>query len=121
MTDKELGIRAAELFTEKPWEHRFCDPKTAVIAISFNQPCCKCGLDIYISRNATPCTLPDPIDVNDWNVAMRLAKKIADTSYTLFVNALEEVLEVDGINISDIIAATPQDLIEAACKAKGGE
>lgn len=115
---KELSIRAAELFTPKPWKHDFNEHR--------QRYCCKCKQ--YNCNAKQSCTVPDPIDINDWNVAMKLFREVLNGKA---MHALTQMFR-DNYNADKpesksvtfwwaLRHATPADYIEAACIAKDAE
>lgn len=127
----ELGKIAAELFTEKPWKHDIAANISGPIGTLYY--CAKCN-DCVDPRN--PCPIPDPLDVTNWNVAMRLRDEVLEEfGETKFDNAkciamgmwstdcmpTEVRHKLEGWHTADshfANDATPQDYIKAACITK---
>jgi hypothetical protein len=65
LSDTELALEAAKVLRDEhshDWEYDVGAPKK----------CRKCGRlwAEWYSSHLDPCPIPDPIDINDWNVAM---------------------------------------------------
>ncbi len=112
ITDKELAIAIPTVFPElfkDAWKHK-----------KVCRECDKCGIDLtHKSENCSPCTVPDPIDINDWNVAMKVVKAtIRIVGYSKWI-----IICKDHTNISrtPLNKATPVDYLRAALLAKGAE
>lgn len=71
---------------------------------------------------ATPCTVPDPIDINDWNVAYKLARSVDGELFrATLTNIWWQQTTGTDFSLWLLVAATPADLILAACIAKERE
>ena len=62
----ELDIELAKVLTPGPRKHN----------LSHLPHCIKCKHDIVGFEADTPCPIPDPIDSDDWNVAMKWRDKV---------------------------------------------
>ena len=82
MTRSEVKKKVAGLFSPKPWKHGFQDI-LGLLDGEHRQKCiCGMATDSHktyteLSRQVvelrkTPCPIPDPIDIDDWNVAMKV-------------------------------------------------
>lgn len=148
---KELGVRVVKAFPElfpDAWKHDFRPtfldtrwPSDKPKYIAYIAQCKKCekGLlagetscrviggqeHIYTPSKPTSCTVPDPIDVDDWNVAMKLVR--ATKKVDIFRVLLSIWRENTEVSVSEVFIywllfhATPADYIEAAIKAKEKE
>lgn len=147
MTDKELSARAVELFP-KLFPDAFKCIKASRHQVSglsrCENHCCrqKC-IDI-----PEICPSPDPIDINDWDIAMKLVRAVSKDYGILWlfvvyesknnypehqewVVSVSECKNLDELDIDydgqvafwewTLREATPRDYIEAACLAKEKE
>lgn len=133
MNLQERIIRAFPDLFEDAWKHKAVLPSTAIKAISYSQVCSKCGDDFNIARNTTPCTVPDPITIDD-NLAMKLFREVFEelpfkTSEALLVLYMSNTCDLHMLDSDDktnrlnsilwgLVHATPEQLAEAACIAK---
>ena len=114
---KNLGTRAVKAFPhlfKDAWKHDF------KYDCFHGFSCLKCG-NGRDDKHPT-CTVPDPIDINDWNVAYKLARSV---DAELFRVALVEIWydQTAGGDFTKwlLVAAQPSDYILAAIKAAEGE
>lgn len=61
--EDKLGAELAEVLTPGPWEHDWA------VGGCFTF-CKKCQCNMIDNPRHSPCPVPDPIDINNWNVAM---------------------------------------------------
>lgn len=129
MTDEEkieLGLRAATTFKELfpgPWKHDVypgsekyeCDRCNKTWPFKGNDPC------ILSERK---CTVPDPIDINDWNVAMTLRDEMCNSlawdraCYDVWQRVTDKAVTYATFWRN---YAKPKHYIEAACIEKERE
>ena len=132
MTDDQLAVEVARAFPElfkDAWKHQW------YISSEFNgYKCCKCKchcLTCEDTYKATPCTVPDPIDVTDANVAMMVRNVLVKEGKR---HALKDAMKIvhakssglgysaaDNYGIYFAIYATPADHLRTALEAKGAE
>lgn len=109
----ELGMRAAKLFTPKPWKHYFVACR-----------CIKCDMtstDWYSGEKLEDCTWVRPIDIN-WDNAMRLFREVSkDEAIEAFVKIVRNRTGMYHTYFDCTYYATPADYILAACIAKENE
>ncbi len=152
MTDKEktaLALQAAKLFTLKPWKHKTeCEVNGDICY----EKCVRCSehakpvvyvdkddneinQDIYWENTAafekTDCTIPDPVDVEDWNVAKKIAGEVNCISKGMVEvynkrhnRGLRWGIEIERLTACSWFSAPlcqPKHLILAACNAREGE
>ena len=130
-----LGLRAAKLFTPKPWKHLNLR-KPADERGFYNYDCPKCGNDLRGFKNwgkDDPCEFPDPIEIN-WDNAMRLYRSLKRMNCKEYIAAVGPVYQRAGWTLfgDDIhqVAVLKEWLLEegkeadyilAACQAKEKE
>lgn len=126
----ELGMKAATVFKDlfpDAWKHdndEKADP---------HHHCKKCEkhttYGVETGFYDTPCTVPTPIDINDWNVAHKLVR---ECDHIAIRKSLAEIYERYRYNTEDgkriypydiwtTHHATPSDYTKAAIKAKEAE
>lgn len=128
---RELSIRAVKAFPalfEGAYDHR-TNPDEV-----YSIHCCKCHKQLYTKEEygpdtipldefEQPCTIPTPIDINGWNVAMMLVRECEKDSVVGRLDAIwtKDLCE-NHICLSFyewlITCATPADYILTAIKAK---
>ncbi len=135
--DKDLPIRAAKLFSQKPWKHG--EGVNLDSNDGYNY-CPKCGKAVYYvdweSTGPTPeakkpCSIPDPFDITDLGKALGCFRGLGLP--TLLLLSIEGVFdlypyEVPALgNKSDcfktwlVYEATAEQIWEICCLAKEAE
>ncbi len=124
----DIAKEAAKLFSPPPWKHKQYQ--------CWNDPpvwrCRKCLLEeTGHQKMATPCPIPDPIDITDWNVAMRLIREVTHCSVGMvdvYNKRCNKSYRWDDDPERTVAMAwfasplsTPQDYIEAACITRAKE
>lgn len=96
LSDEELGRVAAEVLVPKPWKHNV--PSMCLSCEKCGERLAKPGRHGFMWREKDegPCTIPDPIDVTDWNVAMEWRDKALASDRTedecyKFIGAMEAI------------------------------
>ncbi len=140
--ERELGLRAATIFKDlfpEHWAHKTTCYKREPEKL-FN--CCKCNQNGNMDFAITPCTIPDPLNIN-WDNAMMLYRSLDACQRT---NAHSELVQIflqeiddDRGTVDKFVAANnptelmlstdtwfwnfgePKHLIKAAIKAREGE
>lgn len=111
----ELRLLSAKLFTPKPWTH-------SIENTFHGYKCSKCDCveQLYVKDLPASCTVPDPIDINDWNVAMRLFREAIEHERPNDTRKL--VKDVTGMSLANLlIYGKKEQFIKAACEAKERE
>ena len=71
---KEIGTRLAVLTVpKKAWVHGFSKPTSALGFIAYRRKCLKCG---EMATVYGPCSIPDPITVDDSDECMGMAVRM---------------------------------------------
>ncbi len=133
LSEDELIRLVSELFVPKPWKHNWSNPH-----VQSDSKCIKCNEEhFYFCQEAgqtriteTSCTIPDPIDVTDWNVAMEWRDKIVTQGTEFQVQYGRAMMNIYFIEIREkggwennigwqITRAQPRHYIIAAILAVG--
>lgn len=133
--DDKLGVELAKVLREKPWKH---DLYEGELCTDRNVVCSKCdgvpaeftgvyvngvpGRTIYESDEL--CPVPDPIDTEDWNVAMEWIREYAGKGILLY---MKKMFDWSGYELEMtlhywlISKAQPRHYLIAAAMAKESE
>ena len=144
MTDKELALAVPTAFPElfpDQWEHdHISNPDGSWGCIKDHcSKCKKCGRrddegsptsDYLHEWYETSCTVPTPIDINDYNVAMKVRDALVEQGKR---HALKDAMKAvhaessglgysaaDTYSVYFAIYATPADYLRAALEAVKG-
>lgn len=127
--DKDkFAIELAKVLTPEPWKHEWG------VGGCFTF-CRKCQVNMIDKPRESPCLIPNPIDINDWNVAMEWRGKIIDkygckvwsdaqTTIANITHPLPSLAEIDaGLEVVKAKAfysdyAQPKHYLIAAAMAK---
>ena len=129
---RQLGIKAVETFPEL-----FTDGEHNWKEVGNYVQCDKCKSLLGTTRVDSPCPSPDPIDVNDWNVAIEIYRSMDVCGRVNTMTELTQIFlqEIDDYkNTADLIGSSddlplqtdcwllgtgePKHLILAACKTR---
>lgn len=115
LAERELGLEAAKVLVPGPWKHKW-NGSGAICC-----DCLNCGVMQRSRTRKEDCPVPDPIDVNDWNVAKYWQGKITKDA---FDSAIWEVYRASGWGSDNegyywmVNYAQPSDYLRAACMAQ---